>query len=117
MTEQEQIAKTILQQIAAGEVCNKGRRITGLHAMFCWGKRGGIALPRTKEQMGGVRFHVNGNVHKGTVTVKLAWDDTYTIELHTPMPYSLEETLARQIPGIYFDQLAEVIDRYVESGD
>ena len=96
-----QIAKTILEQLYAG-----GRMI-----VWSWGFHDLMSIPEMSDCSGGLRFRVDGRIFQGIVMVKLAWDDTYTIELYGSDIFKP----VKSISGIYFDQLTEVIDGYVET--
>jgi hypothetical protein len=104
MNQQQQIAKTIIEQIKAGTTSNLGRTISGSMALMCWGASAFHPLAETESYRGGLTIQVNGAKHVGPVTVELAWDDTYTVVVG--------ET---RTPQIFFDQLTEVIDGLVEA--
>lgn len=80
--------------------------------VWCWGSNTWVAREATEDSLGGLTFKVTGFLHQGVVYIKLAFDDTYTIELWKKMMDKPEEV----IKGIYCDQLTEVIDTHVESG-
>ena len=73
--------------------------------MLCWGTYGKLAHPPHENSRGALSFRVNGRKFEGEVMIELAGDDTYTIKLN-------RKTV---LTGIYFDQLAEVIDSLVET--
>ena len=68
-------------------------------------------LSSSDEYQGGLKFDCNGYKVKGHTTIKLSWDDTYTIDF-----YDKEGSLMKQSRGVYFDQLVEVLD-YIEEQD
>jgi hypothetical protein len=53
--------------------------------------------------------NVSGNHHKGQILVTLAWDDTYTLRL-----INTTGKVKNTITNIYFDELAERIDKEIE---
>ncbi len=101
MKEYVLIATTIQKQLYAG-----GRMI-----VWSWGAYDFMAMPPTKDSLGGLEFRVNGRLYQGKVYVKLAFDDTYTIELRRKEPNP-----EQVIKNVYCDQLTEVIDYHVETG-
>lgn len=109
-SETKQIAQTILAQIKSGRVAGCKN---GLHAMMCWAARKFIAMPQDDANgfLGGLQFSVSGAKLRGKVRVMLAGNDTYTVQF-----YTLKGNLREEFEDMYFDQLAEVIDRNVESG-
>ena len=54
-------------------------------------------------------FNVNGHHHKGFVVIVLAFDDTYTVHF-----CSNALKIKKTFEMIYFDQLTEIVDTYVE---
>lgn len=90
-----QIAQTILNQI----------KYQDKSALMAWGARNFVALPETKSILGGVSFQVNGLTHKGWVTIKLDWSDTYTIVFTNK-----KREVVKTSEGVYCDMLIDVID-------
>ena len=115
------VAKTILSQIQAGQDAHGN---SGRHMMMCWGfqKPWGETTPAMPliatlavdtdeaEGRGFLEFTVNGALFAGKVRVTLAWDDTYTIQF-----VEHNENCITVLHNIYFDELANVIDRNVEN--
>jgi hypothetical protein len=104
------IAQTILDQIKHGRVpgCQNG-----LHAMMCWAAHQYIMLPQnaTEGFLGGLQFMVSGAVLKGKVRVWLHASDTYTLHF-----INRRGDIVNTITDVYFEDLAQIIDREVESG-
>lgn len=94
-----QIAKTIQQQLLT----------LGKIKVWSWGAHNWTAVNVDKNE--GLQFRVQGFKFKGTVQIILKGDDTYTIlfikGLRVPV---IEKTYE----GIYFDQMVDLIDNYVE---
>ena len=101
-----EIASTILNQINFGTVSNTAQTISGAHAMLCWGVHRLAAVASGEGRYGGLGFFVNGARYHGHVQVLYVPGDTYTIILEGQ----------ELITDIYFDQLAEVLDWHIESG-
>lgn len=60
----------------------------------------------------GIRFNVQGYVHKGKVEVIYNWGwDLYSVRLLSP-----KNELLKEIDMVYVDDLSELIDEKVESG-
>ncbi len=102
------IAETILRQIHCGVDAygNSGRKM-----MMCWGAH--RVYGSADESEGGRGFlsmMVNGYLFTGEVKINLAWNDTYTVEFIEP-----NGNCITVLHNIYFDELANVIDRYVEN--
>ena len=55
-------------------------------------------------------FKVQGFKFKGIVKITLKFDDTYTIEFLK----GRKQELVKSIEGVYFDEMTDIIDRYVE---
>jgi hypothetical protein len=74
--------------------------------MWSWGFNTPAALADNK----GLAFKVNGFIHKGWVKVIYnEGNDLFNIVL-----INRKRTVVREIEGIYFDQLVEVIDNAIE---
>ena len=74
--------------------------------MWSWGFNTPAALADNK----GLAFKVNGFIHKGWVKViYIEGADLFTIIL-----INRKRNVVREIEGVYFDQLVEVIDNAVE---
>jgi hypothetical protein len=99
-----QVAKTILEQIRYGVVANTKQRVSGAYAMVCWGANnfGAFAAPG---YYGGLQFTVEGKKYQGLVQICLNPHDYYTIFLQD----------RPTIEDIDFENLAEVLDRYIET--
>lgn len=83
-------------------------------ALFiCWGATAftRFAADKPYEDLSkALRFKVNGLKHKGHVYIFLDFDDTYKIVYTT-----IKGRVLHVNKMIYFDQLTEVIDDYVEN--
>lgn len=95
MNKQKQIAETILEQLKWGSMSK----------FWSWGGHNWAFLPSTSRILGGLVFDVQGRKFFGEVRVLLDPSDTYRITLDG-------EEVANDI---YCDQLAEVVDRLVET--
>lgn len=93
-----EIAETILGQI----------KYLDKMALMAWGAKNFVALPKSKEFQGGLRFKVNGLKHRGWVTIELTYLDEYTISF-----INEEVEVVKVYHGIYCDMLVDIID-YVE---
>ncbi|TVZ24096.1 hypothetical protein JM84_3055 [Dokdonia sp. Hel_I_63] len=93
-----EIAKIILGQI----------KYLDRMALMAWGARNFVALPKSKEFQGGLRFKVNGLKHQGWVTIELTYLDEYTV---TFINEDVEVVKVRH--GVYCDMLVDIID-YIE---
>lgn len=113
MKDYMQVADTIRNQIHNGIFDDlNGRKISGGLAMTCWGADKFTAYPSDDISFGGLSFTVKGLKFRGTVKIKLAWNDTYTVEFWKKRKGAMEIVHART--EIYAMDLAEVIDQYVE---
>lgn len=102
------IPEIILKQIQCG-VDAYGN--TGRHMMMCWGTHNMTGSnDETEGGQGFLSLKVNGYLFKGEVKIHLAWNDTYTIEFIDP-----NQNCVTVLHDIYFDELANRIDRYVEN--
>ena len=102
------VAETIMRQIHCGVDAHGN---TGRHMMMCWGAnefKG--SAEENQEGRGYLAFKVSGLLFKGEVKITLAWLDTYTIEF-----IEANGNCMASIKDIYFDELANVIDAYVEN--
>ena len=62
-------------------------------------------LGTDEDFIGGLEFSCNGYNVKGKTTIKLHWNDTYTISF-----YNRNNNLMKTVEGVYCDQLVEVLD-------
>jgi hypothetical protein len=102
------VAETIMRQIHCGVDAHGN---TGRHMMMCWGAeefKG--SAEQSQEGKGYLSFKVNGFLFKGEIKISLAWSDTYTIEF-----IETNGNCITVLHDIYFDELANVIDAYVEN--
>ncbi len=90
------IADTIRQQLLAGNQ-NKIR-------VMCWGATKWVAGEKC------LSFKVSARRHKGYVKITLNAMDTYDVQL-----LSTHGNEKKKWNGLYFDQLAEVIDNEIEN--
>ena len=99
MTTQENqtidIAQTIINQI----------RYFDKMALMAWGATNMIAMPKSKEFQGGLRFKVNGLKFRGYVMIMLHWLDDYTISF-----LDNRGNEKKIVEGAYCDMLVDVID-------
>ena len=54
---------------------------------------------------GGLYFECNGYNVKGAVSIRLHWNDTYTILFHND-----KGKVMREVTSVYFESLVEVLD-------
>jgi hypothetical protein len=94
--ERLQIAHTIRQQLLNG----------GPLAVLSWGAHNWFSLPKERGFLGGLRFSVEGKQYQGPINVRLAGNDTYTLEIGA-MTYH----------DVGCEQLTNIIDACVETGD
>ena len=80
-------------------------------ALLAWGAKSFVALPKSKDVQGGLRFKVNGLRFQGWVTIELTYLDEYTISF-----INEDVEMVKVSHGIYCDMLVDVID-YVEGKD
>ena len=99
MEEQRYVAKTIVDQIKAIDVS----------ALMAYGAKDFAMLSQNKDRRGGLEFKVNGLRHKGWVRISLTWADLYKVET-----VNWRRNLKDSIDEVYFDQLVEVLDAFVE---
>lgn len=95
---QMEIAKIILGQI----------KYLDKMALMAWGAKNYVALPKSKEIQGGLRFKVNGLKFRGWVKIELTYLDEYSISF---INENLE--IEKVYHGVYCDMLVDIID-YVE---
>lgn len=94
------IIQTILQQI------KYPNRIVYL----TWGAKGFTAAQSNDESKEPcLRFKVNGRKFKGYVHIFYNWSDWYRVEF-----VSTHNNLKKVVDEVYFDELQNVIDEYVE---
>ena len=125
MSETQEYCKTILSQL----------KWKGLAVLMSWGAHRftnmGNKVEKKKKKEDGydamtlsgracLRFNVQGALHKGLVYVLLTGVDDYTIVLTRPKrcsknnPVAYEE-IVKEVEGIYCDELADTVDRLVET--
>ena len=95
MSKQEEIAKTIIQQMKFGDK----------FALMAWGAKYFSAIKESREFQGGLEMTVNGLKHKGWVRIELRWVDDYTITF-----INKKRETVKVVEGAYCDMLVEVID-------
>ena len=103
------VATTIQSQIQAGR---DSKGASGNIMMMCWGYDAPSVIEQEDPYWGGLKFHVSGFRHKGTVSVLLHYNDTYTV--------SFKDTNGNEkhsVDYIHFPELAETIDNFVETGE
>lgn len=118
----QQIATTIRNQIQAGTDRRGLNR--GSHCMACWGTNKLAVIPANDDpenfHLGGLQFKVQGAKHRGFVEVTLLGNDTYRINIFTRRKVrgkmEMKTTTKYDESGLYCDQLTEIIDSEVESG-
>lgn len=105
------VANTIRQQIhhgvgvdgSAGSIC-----------MMAWGASQFVGCgEETENNQGWLSFRVQGRKFKGTVKVKLMWNDTYRVEFWKGRGTKIR--VVDSADDVYFDELAPTIDLYVEA--
>tara|TARA_R100001440_G_scaffold19195_1_gene32387 strand:- start:6831 stop:7157 length:327 start_codon:yes stop_codon:yes gene_type:complete len=102
MTEHMEVANTIRDQITH----------FAPFALMAWGATNPTAMIGDDTKKGGLQLKVRGMVHKGYVEIKLAWNDTYTVE--TFKVRKGEKKITKTIDHVYFDQLVDVCDHLIE---
>lgn len=113
----QQIAKTILEQIKA---------TTPTPVLWSWGASKWQMLGESTDMrrsikglehsyLGGLMFYVRGHHHKGHVVITLGLDDLYVVSIGHVRKGEMKPK--KQIEGVYFDMLGEVIDELVERKD
>ncbi len=100
------VAQTILEQIRYGAIParNGAKACNGMYAMMCWGFNSAANIGN------GLAFKVKGRHVRGTVKVELTSDDLYDITFLNVRGRELNK-----VEGVFFDQLADIIDYEVES--
>ena len=94
-----QVADTIREQLVG---------MTPFNTIMSWGASKFAAT--IYKDMPALMFSVNGRLHKGTIIIALNGADYYEVYLQTG-----SETIL--INGeVCFDELGDVIDKYIESG-
>lgn len=108
------VAKTILSQIQAGQDTHGN---SGRHMMMCWAfQKPWGKTSDSDEGRGFLEFTVDGALFAGQVRVTLSWDDTYMVEfIDTKVRPVAYDNCVTVLHNIYFDELANVIDRNVEN--
>lgn len=101
MEQQKYIADTILAQIKAFDP----------FAMFAYGAKNLVIMPQTEEYSGGLSFRVNGLRHKGAVEIALMFDDTYRVRTYNRTLTKVKD----EQHGVYFEDLVEVLDKFIEN--
>lgn len=96
--EANRIARTIFQQM----------RLPNNWVFLSWGADG-FAYGINEDNEPYLRFKVNGAKFKGKVCVVYDWNDTYKIAF-----VDRKGNVTKELFDIYYDQLQEVIDDYVE---
>lgn len=100
------IANTILNQL----------NTLGRTQMWSWGARNFKAFSENTfnetPHQGGLFFQVSGYKFKGKVRIRLGYDDLYVIDFGT-LRKGVFKT-KKQYEGIFFDQMVDIIDEYVE---
>jgi hypothetical protein len=87
-----QIANTIKEQLYA----------FGKVKVWSWGAHAWVGGTNF------LRFRVQGHHFRGIVKITLNSMDLYDIE------FIKGETVVKEINGVYFDEMTDIIDRYVE---
>ena len=119
----KETAETILHQLTYGQV-NKVKVMTWAFEKPSYGID-------KDENFGFLTFKVNGYKFKGNVKISLSFNDTYKIEfikkkrekdhelskLYGSTKMKTTTTIEKELLDIYFDQLTEIIDEYVEKQD
>lgn len=118
-----EVAQTILTQLRYGQ----DRTIK----VMSWGAHNWMAGEDKESNLGFLRFNVQGHHFKGIVKIALAFNDTYTVEfikVSKKKDAEMSELLGRTKfkttsetvetwTDVYFDELTERIDEYVEKID
>ena len=110
MTDKLYIAKAIQQQIIAGRTADNK---SGHLALDCWGAHQFVGQAENKNDLGNVTFNVSGLKFKGTVKVRLMFNDEYRVEFWKIRKASVH--LEKAYDGVYCEDLTQFIDNYVEN--
>lgn len=81
----------------------------GAAMLMSWGMHA-KSIIQDKGRSVGYKFMVQGHHFKGWVCITLDWDDTYIVTLVNPRTKKIKD----QFEGVYFDVLADTIDKAVE---
>lgn len=93
-----EIAQTIQHQLMT----------LGRVKVWSWGSRSWTAI-KDEENRDGLEFRVSGFKHKGKVRIVLDWSDTYVISF-----FNSRNTLKGKVDEVYFDEMVDLIDTFVE---
>lgn len=95
-----EVAQTIREQLVT---------MTGAPVLLSWGLRDMTAT--VYRNLPALKFHVDGRLFSGNVIICLNGSDYYEV-------YLVSHTGARCIGDeVFFDELGEIIDRYIERGE
>jgi hypothetical protein len=97
-----EIAETIRHQLLS---------LTPMDVVLSWGIEG-ILYATVIDDMAALKFSVNGRLHKGSVIIALNEGvDYYEVFLQD------DSGIRKVAEDVCFEQLGEVVDRHIESGD
>lgn len=110
------IEKQTMEIIMYGKEIYNQLRTLGQTEMWSWGARSFKVFNEKNftdiGHLGGLFFQVSGHLFKGKVMIRLAGNDTYTIDFGTLRSGVFKSK--KQITDVYFDQMVDIIDDYVE---
>ena len=95
-------------QIEALQYANTIKDQIGRMTLLATGAREFLALPENDEQRGGLQFTVN-RTRLTKIVVRLAWNDTYTVEFLQLNPRTRIARVVERVELVYCDNLSEVI--------
>ena len=90
------------------QIANIIRQQIGVGTLMAVGARDLIALDENNGQRGGLRFTVN-RTRLTRIDVRLAWNDTYTVEFVKINARTHEARVVDSRDGVYCDNLADVV--------
>lgn len=109
MTTKLYTAETIKQQISMGRTADKK---SGAFALCCWGATQFVGQAENNNDLGNLAFKVSGKKFKGTVKVRLMFNDLYKVEFWKIRGASVQ--IKKSFDQIYCEDLTETIDNFVE---
>jgi len=65
------------------------------------------------DHLGGLLFKVKGHLHSGSVMIRLAGNDTYTVDIGNIRKGIFSSK--QQVSNVYVDMMVDVINRMVET--
>ena len=106
------VADTIRKQLLGCTVTDAKGTHKGSIVMMSWGATNFVGDKANDEGYGALCFQVKGRKFKGTVKIRLLWNDTYKVEFWKTRRPAIKMVHSTQ--DVYFYDLAQIIDNYVE---